>query len=178
MGSRDAKSATRPVAVANSVTPTNNISINTLNEQAEKDKNLRNETNLNWDEINKLDRQSSEMIKGFLDKHGYPSVKKYGRDASFNAFLLVQHSYHDLPLMKRYLTLMKKENEPESRQDMAFLTDRILMMSNRRQIYGTQFVEDKNGKYVPYSIMKPRSVNERRASIGLEPIEEYAKYFN
>ena len=40
------------------------------------------------------------------------------------------------------------------------------------QVYGTQFEQDENGDPHPLPIEDPQHVNERRAHIGLDTIEE------
>jgi len=53
------------------------------------------------------------------------------------------------------------------------MKDRMLMDEGKPQIYGSQI---KNGKL--YKLENPETVNERRKEMGLEPIEDYLKYFN
>jgi len=38
-------------------------------------------------------------------------------------------------------------------------------------------INEKTGKYEFFPIKDEADVNKRRASVGLEPLEEYAKYF-
>ena len=47
------------------------------------------------------------------------------------------------------------------------------MDEGKPQLYGSQI---KNGKL--YKLDSPKTVNERRKEMGLEPIEEYLKRFN
>jgi hypothetical protein len=54
----------------------------------------------------------------------------------------------------------------------AYLLDRMRMFEGRPQIYGTQFEEDENGEPHPAPIEDPDHVNERRAKIGLDSLEE------
>lgn len=49
----------------------------------------------------------------------------------------------------------------------------MLMDEGKPQIYGSQI---KNGKL--YKLENPKTVNERRKEMGMEPIEDYLKYFN
>jgi len=61
---------------------------------------------------------------------------------------------------------------------LAYLTDRILAVEGKPQIYGTQGGLDSNGVIVPRLIEDEEHVNERRKAIGLESIEEYFKAMN
>ncbi len=48
-----------------------------------------------------------------------------------------------------------------------------------KQIYGSQIHRDqKTGKYFVAPIEDEQNVNKRRAAVGLEPLEEYAKQWN
>jgi hypothetical protein len=59
---------------------------------------------------------------------------------------------------------------------LAFIIDRIAILEGRLQTYGSQI--DISGKTPkPYPLFEPDKLNERRASIGLEPIEIYLEYF-
>jgi len=92
---------------------------------------------------------------------------------------LIQHS-PDLEFQKRCLALM----EVLVRQDQfaavhfAYLTDRVLMMEGKPQIYGTQGRFQENGVIVPHPVEDEEHVNERRKALGLESIEEYFKVMN
>jgi hypothetical protein len=62
--------------------------------------------------------------------------------------------------------------------DLALLKDRILMRQGKPQQYGSQVVFNKTtGSQEFYQIADEKNVNVRRANVGLEPLEEYAKYF-
>lgn len=55
---------------------------------------------------------------------------------------------------------------------LAYLTDRVRTAQGKRQIYGTQFKE-VNGTLQPEPIEDPGHVDARRASIGLNSLDEY-----
>ncbi|MBK6754037.1 MAG: hypothetical protein IPG69_10680 [Flavobacteriales bacterium] len=59
---------------------------------------------------------------------------------------------------------------------LALLEDRIEMRNGRPQIYGSQ-VRMANGKSTLWAIRDEETVNERRASVGLGLLEEYAARF-
>jgi hypothetical protein len=74
--------------------------------------------------------------------------------------------------------LQASVDKGESRADeMAMMHDRILMRKGEKQIYGSQVVMNKTGGQEFYPIADEKNVNERRANVGMQPIEEYAKYF-
>jgi hypothetical protein len=84
-----------------------------------------------------------------------------------------------LPVQEKYLPLMQKsveEGESES-NDLALLQDRVLMRQGKKQIYGSQVILNKSGGQEFYPIEDEKNVNVRRKKVGLQPLEEYAKFF-
>jgi hypothetical protein len=51
------------------------------------------------------------------------------------------------------------------------------MRQGKKQIYGSQVVFSKTGEPEFYPIDDEKNVNIRRKKVGMQPIEEYAKYF-
>jgi len=95
-----------------------------------------------------------------------------------SAFLLVQHMpREEVSFMKKYLSLMKENMTGYSPNVYAMLTDRVRNWEGKKQLYGTQFisVEGKENTYKLKKIYKPKEVDNRRAEIGLEPLEDYIK---
>ena len=52
--------------------------------------------------------------------------------------------------------------------------DRLLVEVGKEQLYGTQWKFQK-GKKVPHPIKNPENVDQRRAEIGLGPLQNYLK---
>jgi hypothetical protein len=57
--------------------------------------------------------------------------------------------------------------------EFAMLTDRVLIHAGKPQRYGTQFRDDGSG-LKPGEMEDPAHVDQRRASVGLGPLAEYA----
>ena len=96
-------------------------------------------------------------------------------------FLVVDHA--DLEFQKRYFRVMRRAaNEGKiASSSMATLRDRMLMRCNRKQVYGTQTVGRITiieGEQVPqqvnyvWPIKRARSVDERRAEVGLSTMRK------
>jgi hypothetical protein len=56
--------------------------------------------------------------------------------------------------------------------EVAMLDDRIRCFEGRPQRYGTQFDWDEHGRISPLPIEDIEHVDERRAAVGLNPLEE------
>jgi tetratricopeptide (TPR) repeat protein len=126
-------------------------------------------------DLERVDRENTAFMKKTLEKHGWPGRSLVGEDASRAAWLLVQHA-PDVEFQARCVDLLKealKKNDANA-QDLAYLTDRVLVRQGKKQIYGTQFLgEGRESK--PFPIEDEANVDKRRAEIGLQPLAEYAK---
>lgn len=100
-----------------------------------------------------------------------------GKKGSNAAWLLVQHSDHDLEFQKQALGLLKRavEKGDASRRNFAYLTDRVLRHSGKPQLFGTQFEKKEDGKWGSQPIENPEHLEERRMEFSLEPFSEYEK---
>jgi hypothetical protein len=76
--------------------------------------------------------------------------------------------------MKKCLDLIEKEvqEERESSIHFAYLKDRILILQDKPQLFGTQYDWDKNNQLNLSPFDDYELVNYRRKSIGLNSIEE------
>lgn len=148
-----------------------------INGFAEKDQLLRNKifskSNISEEDKKTLadfDEKSTEFIKNILSEIGLPTITKVGKKASYNAWLLVQHS-RDLKFQKEYLELLKQNEKDVNPANIAYLEDRVLMYEGKHQIYGTQFVlNEETGKMELYQIADAENVNVRRAKYGMRPL--------
>jgi hypothetical protein len=59
-------------------------------------------------------------------------------------------------------------------QDLAYLIDRVLVGEKKKQLYGTQLLQ-QGGKFVPQPIADETQVDKRRAEVGMPPLAEYLK---
>ncbi|WP_394747352.1 DUF6624 domain-containing protein [Spongiimicrobium salis] len=118
-------------------------------------------------------------LKHILQKNGWPGINKVGELANQTLWLVIQHA--PLEDQEKYLPLLEKsvaKGESKARY-LAFLQDRILMRKGEQQRYGTQSLWDPmKKKNVIYPISNHEGVNKRRAAVGLNTIEEYAKENN
>ena len=126
-----------------------------------------------WDD--QVDRQNTERMKQIIKKISWPTISKVGSQASFDAWLLVQHADHDLKFQKSCLQLMQQAPIDEVLpKNIAYLEDRILVTEGKLQKYGTQLERTTNALIIK-PVTDPDNLDRRRASVGLEPIDEYLK---
>lgn len=120
----------------------------------------------------RVDHINTRKIKNFVSEHGWPTISLVGKKASHMAWLLVQHADHDLDFQLLCLKLLKQAEKKNdiNKQNIAYLTDRVLVNQGKKQIYGTQSYYDDKGELSLYTIKNKRKVNDRRSNMGLGPI--------
>lgn len=123
-----------------------------------------------------LDRKNIKIVTGIIDSLGWLGENKIGKDANLALFVTIQHA-QDLAIMEKYLPIMKvavKNGDAKKRQ-LAYLIDRVELLNNRKQIYGTQLSFKNNGKAYVENLADSLQLNSRRAKMELDPIERYLK---
>jgi len=126
--------------------------------------------------MTEIDRKNTARMKEIIAKHGWPGKRLVGEDGANAAWLLVQHADKDREFQKRCLKLLERavKAREATAGELAYLTDRVLVGENKKQIYGTQF-RTVDGKLEPYPIEDEDNVDKRRKEIGLSPMAAYRK---
>ncbi len=117
-------------------------------------------------------------VTAIIDSTGWLGEEAIGRKANAALFLVIQHADARPDLQARYLEVMReavKRGEAKPHQ-LAMLEDRVAVNHGRPQIYGSQ-IGWKDGKGFVKPIADEEHVNERRAAVGLEPLERYVERF-
>lgn len=125
------------------------------------------------DSINEL------KAKTIINEYGFPGYDVAG-ESSGSFFWIIQHCDDDIPFQEHVLTLMKKEIDKNnaSKENYAYLVDRVLVNKHQKQIYGTQIhVDTVTHKSAPFPLKYPEKVNELRKEMGLGTLEAYLKNF-
>jgi len=125
----------------------------------------------------KVFRENTLVLKKIVLTHGWPSIDLVGKRASRYAWLLVQHADHDLSFQKKCLGLMQdiytKNNKHLDPANIAYLTDRILVNQNKKQLFGTQCYFRRDGKFVVRPIRDLKTLDQRRKAYNLETFKEF-----
>ena len=117
-----------------------------------------------------IDFVNGERIKSLIKKYGYPKKSIIGEKTMRNFWLLIQHQDFSPELQKN--CLKNCDFEPRNK---AYLTDRVLVNSGKKQLYGTQFYKNEKGEIVPHPIQNEKNVDKKRKQVGLESLSRYAK---
>lgn len=124
--------------------------------------------------MQELHNNHAAILNDIIDTIGYPTTDQVGQEASEAAWLVIQHAIGQPAFMKKCVKLLEhavRENKADPK-NLAYLTDRIAVLEEKPQLYGTQFDWDESGKLSPNPFDSLSKVNERRKSIGLNTLEE------
>jgi hypothetical protein len=122
--------------------------------------------------LTKLTTAGAAWLQEVIDEHGWPGPLLVGADAAEAACRLVQHLEARAEFQRTCLELMKAAVDVPGRH-VAYLTDALCVAEGRPQVYGTKF-QAVDGRLVPCPLHDPDAVDERRRTIGLEPLDDYA----
>jgi hypothetical protein len=128
--------------------------------------------------MGRMDSLNLIEVEKIISRYGWPGQSFVGQKGNVTVFLVIQHA--ELAVQEKYLPLLRASvAKGESRaSNLALLEDRIRMRQGKKQIYGSQIHFNKEtGAQEFWPIEDEASVNTRRAKMGMQPIEEYAKLF-
>ncbi|HEY7785103.1 MAG TPA: DUF6624 domain-containing protein [Pyrinomonadaceae bacterium] len=119
-----------------------------------------------YNRIYEIDAYNTKTIKTIVEKYGWTTIPRVGRDGAYAAWALVQHS-DDVVFQEKCLALMKtalqrKEINPEQ---YAELYDRTQRNKYEKQLYGMAVCS--GNQLCP--IFNEGNLEQRRKEIGLEP---------
>lgn len=130
-----------------------------------------------WEDMSANDSADLVTVEEILGRREWPSPDEVGERAATAVFLVIQHSdslVHATYLPRMRAAVQRGDAQPEH---LALLEDRLLTEQGKPQIYGSQVRTDSKGKSAFFPIADEQNVDKRRAAVGLEPLEEYARYF-
>lgn len=132
-----------------------------------------------------IDKENTTWLKSKITKYGWLGFKEVGEEGDAIAWLIVQHADLDTSFQIFALKLLKYQVEINNtnKSNFAYLTDRICVNTNQKQIYGTQFnsvVRDSIGSVID-AISRPikdvEKLDSLRQSVGLPPFQKYKEQF-
>lgn len=143
--------------------------ISLLDEAYRKDQEVRQQGG----DMQLIDQQNQKVVVSLIEKCGFPTTEQAGQHGYTAIFFVLQHSAGGM-IGRYYPPLAAAVERGEiNKSTFALMQDRLLMNFGYKQVYGSQIMNDQL-----YELQAPETVNERRAEVGLGPIEAYLKYFN
>ncbi len=129
-----------------------------------------------WANINVKDSVNLVKVEKILNLYGWLGPEAVGKAGNMTLFLVIQHA--DKDTRAKYLPMMREVVKAGNAEpaDLALMEDRAALEAGKKQLYGSQIGQDtKTGKYYIDPIEDEPNVNNRRASVGLEPLEYYTQ---
>ena len=151
--------------------------IDSLAKMAEIDQAIRKEP---WSEersrqMSMIDSTNTATLQALVAQYGFPTWELVGRDASYNAWLIAQHSWSYLPWYYEHYKDAVKNNNAD-RHSLAYMEDRYMMQQGRPQLYGTQYSQrDTVVGFHPIADIK--NVDRRRLSVDIEQMDPFFKKY-
>jgi hypothetical protein len=125
-------------------------------------------------EMEAVHLENAALLERAIAAIGWPGRSKVEDEGAAAAFMILQHAISRPDLQRRGLALILDavERGDANPLDAAYLSDRIAVFEGREQTFGTQFDWDSNGLLSPAPIRDAHTVDDRRASVGLPPLDE------
>lgn len=128
-----------------------------------------------WEVVEAQDKIFEKEVVEIIEKYGWLGTSQIGRLANATLWTVLQHG--SVESKKKYAPLLKAsalkgESQPGH---YARLIDRMLINSNKPQLYGTQIDYDSSEIPSFFPIEKPEYINQRRKELSLSNIQEFAK---
>jgi hypothetical protein len=126
---------------------------------------------------NRADAANTAWLKAQVAENGWPKISQVGEKGSGAAWLLTQHADLDPVFQARALRLMEPlvGQGEVSKQNYAYLYDRIMLKLTGRQRYGTQWDQCEAGRRKLRPVEDESRLADLRREMGLDPIEDYAR---
>lgn len=114
----------------------------------------------------------SVLMMDVLKKIKTPTVENIGIDGSQAVAVLALHSYKDVikRILRMYETEFKKNPQNIYYQAIPPLHDRLMILEQRKQLYGTNWGLNENGNLYLIPVQDFDTVDQRRSLFGLKAL--------
>ncbi|MCB0725105.1 MAG: tetratricopeptide repeat protein [Ignavibacteriae bacterium] len=131
-----------------------------------------------WDLKTRINEENVARLEEIISEYGIPKISYVKNTAAEAAFLIIQHA--DIKTQEKYLPMFIEAADSGEAHwfQVALMVDRVNIRTGKMQIYGTQLYQHEDGSYYVKDLIEPEYVNQRRAGVGLGPIQEYVKQWN
>lgn len=129
--------------------------------------------------IARVDTFNTVQLKQMLQSRSWFRDDRDGQNAGQNAWLIVQHADNDPDFQRMVLPMMEAQlgSPGVSKQNYAYLYDRVAGKDGHPQRYGTQGRCTAPQVWEPNEIADPDNIDLRRAEVGLPPMDDYIALF-
>jgi hypothetical protein len=129
--------------------------------------------------VQRMDMENLVWLKNLVKDNGIPTVAQVGESGVHWIWLLVQHADDDpqFQLSVQSIFAQRQEAGELPADDLARLTDRVLLAAGKPQRFGTQF-DWYSGQFKPKGAGNIADIEANRQALGLMPLADYACMMN
>jgi hypothetical protein len=149
-------------------------------DQRERQRVLANLKDLNIaDDVLRMDANNLVWLRKLVSDSGIPTVAQVGESGVHWAWLLVQHATEDpaFQLSVQPIFAQRQAAGELPADDLARLTDRVLVEAGKPQRFGTQF-DWYSGRFKPKGVVDMAEIEANRRQLGLMSLKDYACVMN
>ncbi|GIU16389.1 hypothetical protein TUM4261_34840 [Shewanella sp. c952] len=128
------------------------------------------------EKLREIDQSNTDRLKDIIKEHSWLTKQLVEVEGIGAAFLIIQHS-PDIAFKEEMLPYLEKSylnNGGVSGQQVALLTDRVLIAQGKKQIYGTQ-ADLSEGQVIFSPIEDEANVDKRRKKMNMPSLKFYRK---
>lgn len=124
--------------------------------------------------VNEIDSANLTWLRKLISEKGFPTAAQVGKQGVHLAWVLLQHADQDPQLQRELLPILEQRYSAGElpANDLARLTDRILLADGNPQRYGTQF-DWFSGEFKLPDPGRLAEIDKERARLGLMPLRDY-----
>jgi len=124
--------------------------------------------------VESIDAENVAWLRKLISEKGFPTAAQVGNEGVHFSWVLLQHADQDPKLQSDLLPVLEQRFSAGElpANDLARITDRVLMASGKSQRYGTQFDWFAGDFALPESA-KLAEIDAARAQLGLMPLVDY-----
>jgi hypothetical protein len=124
--------------------------------------------------VSEVEADNVAWLRSVVAEIGWPGRSMVGSDGADAALMLAQNTGRDHVFQRHCLDLLRRAAEAgeAAPAQVAYLTDRILLAEGHQQEYGTELT-GRDGQWLAPRLRDPANVDERRATLSLEPLADH-----
>ena len=124
--------------------------------------------------VDTLDTANLLWLKKLISAQGFPKAAQVGKEGVHLAWVLLQHADRDPELQRGQLAVLTQRHAAGElpANDLARITDRVLLANGEPQKYGTQF-DWFAGEFKLPEPAALATIDASRVELGLMPLADY-----
>jgi len=124
--------------------------------------------------VDAIDAANLTWLRHLISEKGFPTAAQVGNEGVHLAWILLQHADQDPKLQSKLLPVLEQRFATGElpANDLARITDRVLVGSGKPQRYGTQF-DWFSGEFKLPESSRLTEIDTERSLVGLMPLADY-----